>query len=246
MKAERPLYRRSMSAALPLSRANAGFTLIEVIVAMTLVGLIMVLLTGGLHLGKRTWEVVDGKSERVGEVRLALEFVRRQLSMARGLTHKLPDGEGPLFWGNQQMLEWVAPLPVYVGYGGLSIMRLSTAVLSDRQQLVFERWFYHPRVLAGDTGSAPAWVPMVSTPAWSAEQTDAAIYGRHVLVERLEEDLQISYFGATEKGRPPEWHDQWGDVGAFPQLIRIRLHAAGEDWPDTIVELPEPVFRFRG
>ncbi len=227
------------------ARSDAGFTLIELLVAMTLVALIMVLLTGGLYLSKRTWEVVDGKSERIGEVRLAAEFIRRQLSMARGVTHKLPDGEAPLFWGNQQMLEWVAPLPAYVGYGGLSIMRLSAVEVSDRRQLIFERWFYHPQVLDGDTGGAPAWMPMVATPAWSAELPDTAVYGRHVLIERLE-GLEITYFGATQKGRPPEWLDQWAGVRSFPRLLRIRLRPVGEDWPDTIVELPEPGFRFRG
>lgn len=245
MKVQKLRYSQSVRTVLWPARLNAGFTLIELLVAMTLVGLIMVMLTGGLYLGKRTWEAVDGKSERVGEVRLALDFIRRQLSMARGVTHKLPDGEAPLFWGNQQMLEWVAPLPAYVGYGGLSIMRLSAVEASDRQQLVLERWFYHPQVLDGNTNSAPAWAPMLATPAWSAELPDAAVYGRHVLVEHLE-SLEISYFGATQKGKSPEWLEQWAGVGSFPQLLKIRLRPVGEDWPDTIFELPDPGFRFRG
>ena len=223
MKAHRRRCPQSTGTMLRPARLNVGFTLIELLVAMTLVGLIMLLLTA----------------------RLAFEFIRRQLSMARAVTHKLPDGEAPLFWGNQQMLEWVAPLPAYVGYGGLSIMRLSTVEVSDRRQLVFERWFYHPKVLGGDTDGAPAWVPMVATPAWSAELPDAAVYGRHVLVERLE-DLEITYFGATQKGKPPQWLDQWAGVGSFPQLLRIRMRPVGEYWPDTIVELPQPGFRFRG
>ena len=40
-----------------------GFTLIELLIAITLLGLLMVMLTGGLRLGTRAWDV--------GETRLA-------------------------------------------------------------------------------------------------------------------------------------------------------------------------------
>ena len=45
-------------------RSEAGFTLIELLVALTLLGLISVVLFGGLRFGTRAWEVVTMLSRR--------------------------------------------------------------------------------------------------------------------------------------------------------------------------------------
>jgi general secretion pathway protein J len=205
---------------------------------MTLVALIMVLLTAGLYLGIRSWEAVDGKTERVNETRLALEFIRRELMAARAVTYQLPEGEAPVFWGNQQMLEWVAPLPSYVGYGGLSVMRLSAAGEADHRQLVFERWLFHPQILADGSDAAPPWVPLTAVPV-TGTQYDPGAYGRHILIEQLQ-DFQLAYFGTVAR-EEPQWYGEWAGVPALPRLVMIRLRQTAEDWPDLVVELPDPV-----
>jgi general secretion pathway protein J len=237
-------HRRRRPAKGRAVRARAGYTLIEFVIALTLVGLIMVLVTGGIFLGARTWDRVDAKAEGVSETRQALEFLRRQLMSARGIMHPLPDGEVPLFWGNQQMLEWVAPLPPYVGNGGLGVMRLSVAGEAQRQQLLFEHWFYHPQALAGEVGDAPAWTPLVGIRAPDGE-VDPGIYGRHVLIERLQ-GLELAYFGAEEEGAALRWFSQWEGMDALPRLVKIRLRQADGDWPDMVVALPDPMLGRRG
>ena len=237
-------HRRSRPAICRAVRARAGYTLIEFVIALTLVGLIMVLVTGGIFLGARTWDAVDAKAESVSETRQALEFLRRQLTAARGITHRLPDGDAPLFWGNQQMLEWVAPLPSYVGNGGLSVMRLSVVGEAQRRQLLFEHWFYHPQALTGEVGATPAWTPLVATRVPDGE-VDAGIYGRHVLVERLQ-GFELAYFGAAERGGALRWSSQWEGIDALPRLVKIQLQQADEDWPDMVVELPDPTVSRRG
>lgn len=225
-------------------RARAGYTLIEFVIALTLVGLIMALVTGGIFLGARTWDAVDAKAETVSETRQALEFLRRQLTAARGLTHPLPDGDALLFWGNQQMLEWVAPLPSYVGNGGLSVMRLSVVGEAQRRQLLFEHWFYHPKALSGEAGAAPAWTPLVASRVPVGE-VDAGIYGRHVLIAQLQ-GFELAYFGVAERGEALRWFSQWEGIDALPRLVKIRLRQADEDWPDMAVELPDPTVGRRG
>jgi general secretion pathway protein J len=235
------LHRPAMCRA---DRARAGYTLIEFVIALTLVGLIMVLITGGIFLGARTWDAVDAKAESVSETRQALEFLRRQLTAARGLRHQLPEEDALLFWGNRQMLEWVAPLPPYVGNGGLSVMRLSVVGEAPRRQLLFEHWFFHPKTLTGEAGAAPIWTPLVATRVTDGE-VDAGIYGRHVLIAQLQ-DFELAYFGAAERGGALRWFSQWEGIDALPRLVKIRLRQADEDWPDMVVALPDPTVRRRG
>ena len=45
-----------MTRAMMLSQGAAGFTLVELLVAMTLLGFLTVLLFGGLRFGTRAWE----------------------------------------------------------------------------------------------------------------------------------------------------------------------------------------------
>ncbi len=224
-----------------------GFTLIEFLIALALVALIMVMLTGGLYLGSRSWEAVDGKTEQVGEVRHALEFVRRQLGAARSATYiQLEENkETLLFHGSREMLEWVAPLPEYVGHGGLSVMRLAIAERDDNRQLIFERWLFHPDVLEASDADWPAWSPL--TPVAdriSGGPVDSPAYGRHVLIESLDH-FELAYFGAAEEGKRAVWQSDWRDVGHFPTLVQIEVRRGGEAWPKLVVEMPDPVVRFR-
>ncbi|MCP5305421.1 MAG: general secretion pathway protein GspJ [Chromatiaceae bacterium] len=232
-----------MSGLRPCQQQAAGYTLIEFVIALTLAALIMLLLTGGLYLGTRSWEAVDGKAERVGETRQTLEFLRRELSAARGLIYELPDGEAPLFWGSREMLEWVAPLPAYVGSGGLSIMRLSAMGDGDKRQLVLDRWFFHPDVLEGKGLDTPLWTPLTPVEA-TAGQVANANYGRHILIEHLD-DIEIAYFGAAEDDQKARWFEEWAGVAALPRLVRIRIKQAAEDWPEMVVEMPDPEITLR-
>lgn len=225
-------------------RYARGFTLLEFVVAMTLVALIMALMSGGLYLGARTWEGVDGKAARVAEARLASGFLRRQLTALRDVPYAR-EGDGqtvPLFWGNAGMLEWVAPLPDYVGHGGLSLMRVSLHGDGDARQLVLERWFFHPELLAGRQ-AGPAWERLTPTAAAQDGQgdVDTATYGRHVLIDRVGA-WRIDYFGAPDGDDEAAWLDAWSDPRRYPRLVRIRLAPEGEAWPELVVALPQPEF----
>ena len=93
----------------PRHRAEAGFTLIEVMVSLAIVGLIMTFMFSGLSVGMDTWgarlreDPADRESGTRGEA-----FIRRQLSLASPMEFEGDDGAGILFAGDNRRLEFVA------------------------------------------------------------------------------------------------------------------------------------------
>ena len=73
-----------MSGLSPL-RAESGFTLLELLVAMTLAGFLSLVLFGGLHLGRRVWEASETATANADRVR---EF---QTDLTRALQRAYPE-----------------------------------------------------------------------------------------------------------------------------------------------------------
>jgi len=63
-------------------RTNHGFTLLELILALTIVGTVVLLALGAFRIGQRSWEKGDTVSEKNQRLRIAVERVRQQLSAA--------------------------------------------------------------------------------------------------------------------------------------------------------------------
>lgn len=98
-----------MTGVPPGRRSIGGFTLVELPVAMTLLGLIFVALFGGLRFGTRTWEVGNERSEAFAEVEVVQSLLRRQLAQAVML--RVPKGHEPVFLGEEDRLGFAAPGP---------------------------------------------------------------------------------------------------------------------------------------
>ena len=54
-----------------MKRSQAGFTLVEVVLAMVLVGAMMLLVYSGLSFALRSWDAAEANGRRVAERRLA-------------------------------------------------------------------------------------------------------------------------------------------------------------------------------
>ena len=60
-----------------------GFTLLELLIALTLLGLILVLLFGGLRLGVRSWDASQQQIDTLNSLRSLESFLRREMSVAQ-------------------------------------------------------------------------------------------------------------------------------------------------------------------
>jgi general secretion pathway protein J len=192
----------------------AGFTLVEILVAITLLGLLMAALFGGVQLGVRAWEASEERLDESSRLATVQGFLRERLAQAYLLEELAPRADArPAFAGEPDRLSFITLMPEHLG-GGFQRMVLA--------------------VTAADEGSdlAVTW--------WPAELDDAAVgpdaLRRRALLAHVAE-LRLSYFGSVERNQPPAWHEVW-EQPVLPQLILVQLRFPDRDlrsWPDLIV-----------
>lgn len=93
-----------------------GFTLFEVLVALTLMALLTVVLFGGFRAGLRSWQALDSHVASVDGVRRLSDLLYRHLSQIMAVQLKDKDFRPvPAFSGESGRLQYVAPLSMSVG-----------------------------------------------------------------------------------------------------------------------------------
>jgi general secretion pathway protein J len=177
---------------------GAGFTLLELLIALTLMSLLTVVILGALGTGARVWERASAGQQIVEETVVARKFLRRWLEQA----YPLVDRSEPLrpvvvFRGTKEGLDLVAPVPRGIMPGGLTHYSIFVQRNGGRSDLLVT--LRHER----------------------ADENIAAL-SSSVLIEDIG-DMSVAYFGAQRATEPEEWHDGWTDATNLPELVRISI-----------------------
>lgn len=206
--------RRQATARVPMKR-ELGFTLLELLIGMTLLGFIMALLFGGFRLAANSWDAVEVRAERTNDEQLARALVRRVLTQLQPLRWKRALNQRITFIGESDGLRAVGPLTAQAGAAGLRLIELV------RQ--------------AGDRGALKLVLrhaPLrYDVEDFSEPLEDAR---SHVILDGLEE-VEFSYFGSLQQNEPPRWQDRWEHDEQMPQLVRVRLRSREQGWTDVVV-----------
>ena len=124
---------------------DGGFTLLELLVALVVLGLVMVGLTGGARFGLRAW----GAQSRLIDARAELDAVDRLLRrLIEGMDPGGPN-QAPLIEGGRGTLSFTADLPAAVA----ATRQADVALLVDPAGRLVLRWT--PRLNAVRFGPPP-------------------------------------------------------------------------------------------
>ena len=181
------------------ARGRLGFTLVELIIALAIVGALLVVAFGGLRVAVGAWQRGDARVESQQHIRSLTLTLARAVSASSPYMAARQEGETPaiLFKGEGHRLEFVtqaSPFPgaIPVAFTAVVIELTST---DDRPKLVIRQ-----RVLPN---------------------RDPFKEAASVLEDDTIKAMELSYLG--DGGWQSEWDPQ--GVGVLPRAIRIALGA---------------------
>jgi general secretion pathway protein J len=202
----------TLRAASAPPHQEAGFTLMELLVAIALLSLLSVVLVGSLRFSLTAWARGADHVERVEDTAIVQEFLRRTIGDAYPL-FILSDptrGVGYVdFTGTRQSLRFLADAPIALGGRG-------------------RVWF----ALALERQNGHAHFIITSTP-----ELAAAASARKILLPDVE-GIALDYFGIARADRQAAWHAVWRVEPVLPQLVRLKVSFASSDqraWPDLVI-----------
>ena len=185
-----------------------GFTLVEMLVSLTLLAIAGLLLAEGFVSGRGVWARVEAHTVAGQDVSAAQGLLRARIEQLHPATRYV--GSAPVVdvEGAADRLDF---LSTPVGSAGLGEVRRQHLELTPRGALQL---------------SATALQPT------SAQTSDDDVLLRHVT------GLQLSYFGAAPPDGARVWRSVWTQAGTPPELVRVRVGFAPGDrrtWPELIV-----------
>ena len=188
--------------------AQAGFSLIEMLVATALFGFLSSMMLGGLHVGTRVMQGGAKRIEQTSRLSSGYEVLRREIAQAQPLVRPgVADRIALEFDGTSDAVKFISlssPFRTTGGYQEITLRPEQGRLLAAAKP--YER--------AGETASA-------------AERESVLFDGVTV---------QFSYFGTLVSEKAPRWHREWRNQERLPVLIAIGVsHTDGRAAPGLMI-----------
>jgi general secretion pathway protein J len=194
-----------------------GFTLVELLLAITLMSILLGLTYSGLRAATRSSERGEKILAAGGELRAAHQFMRRQLNQMLPLPFAVTDDAEEtriVFTGDSGRISYVAPMPGYLGSGGPQV-QVVEVVNDDNDEMVVQ--FSHALLQGFE---------------------EERLYDRDpvILLEGVE-SAGFEFLGRDEEGELTGWVTSWDQQDILPVAVRLDLEFAkglNLRWPDLV------------
>ena len=188
---------------------QAGFTLLELMVAMALLALLGLTLAGGMRFGLQAWNRVDSRLDRGEPIASSQVLLRRLLEQAMPLPAGTASGV-IAFSGRAAALRFIGRLPERAAAPGLNEVTL--------------------RLEPGDGGAklVLSWQPLGGAGAGTGN--------RKTLLEGVATG-HFRYYGSAADGRPADWQEEWTNAHGLPRLVALDLTFRDDRivWPPLMI-----------
>ena len=199
-----------------------GFTLLEMLLAFSMVSLLFLALFSSFHTVGKSWDAAEKRIEKTEDMRLITGWLRRQLQQMMVLRIKTENAKGVgsiyAFEGESDRIRFAAPLQPFQDKGGVYLIELFVGKGGGGKTLEIRYAPYRPDL------------------SWDDAFEDV----EPVLVYEGFRKAKFEYLVAENIDEEPEWADEWLDQPTYPLLLKIALTSSNkEEWPDVIIDLPQ-------
>jgi len=195
--------------------AAGGFTLLEVMLAILLLAVLLAGTYGAIRTATHAMHSGELAIDRTNRLRVAQEFLRRQISRIMPLAFGQDENTNTnfVFEGNGNSMRFVAPMPGYLSKGGPYVQTLSFAGnRSGGRELLFTNTMLNGFDIDD-----------------KSQQKEPAI-----LLDQIA-DGHFEFRTLDDNGDLTDWSDQWDDPSVTPVMVRVVVRMR----PEARVEFPE-------
>ena len=193
-----------------------GFTLVEVLIALTLTAVLVVLLFEALHtyaIANSAGYAVVQRQETTASLRA---FLRKQLREIVPLGINTSSGRELFFSGEAHTMSYSGRIPSHRAPGGLYKLSFEVEGSSPDQSLRFR----YARIPSGE----------------DLEEEDIFDFSDAAAKVMIASATSVSfeYFGALESGADATWIDRWPRRDQIPEMVRIRFRPSDSNIESSV------------
>lgn len=191
---------------------SGGFSLVELLLAMTLMSMLLALAYGGLRASSQATEKGQAILDDSNRIRMAHQFVRKQLTQLLPLAFEEDQAQQmrSVFRGNNNRIRYVAQMPGYLGYGGPQVQELEFVQGEEGLELVLS----HTLLQGFD---------------------EEFLYQREpiLLLDKVQ-SASFTFLGRDEGGETLSWAPDWQDESVLPAAVALEIEFVEDvyiQWP---------------
>ena len=196
---------------------EAGFTLVELLVAVTLLALLTTLVFGAIKYAARAWAETDHRAVVAADLSAVQDVFRHAIGGAYPASASAePTDREVAFDGAGEWLALVAPLPAAIASG-----------VEARQRFFVDGEGRSQALVLGWRLDLPA-----------SDEATPLPENRVRLLDHVRA-LRFAYYGVADPTQGPRWWERWSGYSRLPDLIRVHIERddpALPEWPDLLVE----------
>lgn len=184
---------------------KAGFTILELTISISLIGLIVLIILGALRLGYRSIESGEKKIEYLERIRSSFHIIDSQVQSYFPLTYEDEGGKKYYFKGKRGLMQFPTNYSVWGGEKGYVITTYTVTPAENGKQLLY-----------------------VTEQIVGFESTREAKLFDHF------DAIYFEYFFKDPVEETGRWVDEWTEEESVPEKVRVHFIEGAKDLPIII------------
>lgn len=220
---------------------NTGFTLLELIISLTIIAIIVTVVQNGFHISTRAWEKGETAVDRLQAYRFGLELIQAQLSSASPMpaTENVGEASDSVFTGDESSMEFSARTSLIPGIpsGMVRVWYRVDKAEDGGKTLSFmeERFFSSPSLTGQDRPAEKDWHVLLS-----GIKDLAFDYLPSIPTDDETGETPLVYLTLSPEIQSDEtslWQSSWESTQqrSLPLAVRVRFQADEKSAPLYLV-----------
>jgi general secretion pathway protein J len=187
---------------LRIDKGNSGFTLLELMIALAIIGLLIFMLMGVLRLGSRAVTAGEKKIETLERARTSLNLLNAQIQSQNPLTRQVEGEQKNYFSGSRESMQFATNFSIWDGGSGYVIVAYQVEKDSQGKTIL------------------------------TATENKVGLDDKRTLTILDSFDkLYFEYFYKAPTDEEGKWIDDWTESSFVPEKIKLHLVNGDKDLP---------------